>query len=83
MASYNSVEIDRRFRGAYCFHHRSIDEGNTQTTGTRLRLAISEKAAIFDNSLSKDIIAKNTFFAVTVAKKLKRVVCDVKVVLSV
>jgi hypothetical protein len=43
---------------------------------------ISEKAAIFDNSLSKDIIAKNTFFAVTVAKKLKRVVCNVKVVLS-
>jgi len=29
MVQCSIVEVDRRFRGAYCVHHQSDDEGST------------------------------------------------------
>jgi hypothetical protein len=35
VAPCSHVEVDRRFRGAYCFHHRRDDGGSTQLWNVR------------------------------------------------
>jgi hypothetical protein len=46
MAPCSLVEVDRRFRGSYCLHHKGdrLDDGGS--TSRRLHSDISQKALI-------------------------------------
>jgi hypothetical protein len=44
VAPCSLVEIDQRFRGSYCIHHRG---GERRSISARLHGAISHKAVIF------------------------------------
>jgi hypothetical protein len=41
------VEVDRRFKGAYCFQHQGNKILKRRSNSTRLHGAIYQKAAIF------------------------------------
>jgi hypothetical protein len=48
VASCTLVEIDRRFKGAYCLHHRGDNSPfKRRSVSTRLHGAIFKKTAIF------------------------------------
>jgi hypothetical protein len=51
IAPCSLVDVDRRFRGAYCLHHQSNPHRplKRRSTPTRLHGAISQKAVILSN----------------------------------
>jgi hypothetical protein len=57
IAPCSLVEVDRRFKGAYCLHYQGDDNGPVMavhTSGTSVYFSETQKVVIFIMSIVKD-----------------------------